>query len=87
MFRGKHRQGHNDQLAGDESDQRTECAIHKTIGVQTDARHVHSKPGETDHDVAKDAHHGKASFTNQADPARVGRSKSVAEPSEALAIA
>src|ERR1700720_2904920 len=71
MFQGKHPQRHYDQLAGDESHQSTECPIHKTIGMQADAKHINSEPGETEHDVAKNTHHRKSTFANQATPAGV----------------
>src|SRR6202048_417994 len=71
MFQGKHPQSHHDQLAGDERHQSTERPIHKTIGMQTDAKHINSEPGQTEHDVAKDTHHRKATFANEATPAGV----------------
>src|SRR6266481_7790404 len=71
MFQGKHPQGHNDHLAGDESHQRTERPIHKTIGMQADAKHINSEPGQTEYDVAKNTHHRKSTFANQAAPAGV----------------
>ena len=71
IFQGEHPQSHHDQLAGDKSHQSTERPIHKTIGMQADAKHINSEPGQTEHDVAKNTHHRKSTFANQATPAGV----------------
>src|SRR5438094_4901690 len=39
--------------------------------MQTDAKHINSEPGETEHDVAKNTHHSKSTFANEATPAGV----------------
>src|SRR5258707_6690457 len=71
MFQGEHPQSHDDQLDGDERHQSTERLIHKAVGVQTYAEHVHSEPGQTDHDVDKNTHHSKSTFANEDTPTGV----------------
>ena len=66
MFQGKHPQSHDNQLAGDERHQSTERLIHKTLGIQTESKHVNSEPGQTDHDVSKNTHHCKSTLANEA---------------------
>ena len=39
--------------------------------MQADAKHINPEPGQTEHDVAKNTHHGKSTFANQATPAGV----------------
>src|ERR1700746_1955972 len=67
----KQPQSNNDQLTGDKSHERTERLIHKAVGMQADAKHINSKPRQTNHDIAENAHHGQATLANQATPAGV----------------
>lgn len=39
--------------------------------MQTNAEHVYSKPGQTDHDIAENAHHSQAAFANEGTPTGV----------------
>ena len=39
--------------------------------MQADAKHINSEPGQTEHDLAKDAHRRKSAFANEATPAGV----------------
>ena len=62
---------HENQLTCAESDQPGEGAVHETVGVQSDAEHVHAKPGPARDDIAENRHHHQAALPNESAPAGV----------------
>src|SRR2546429_87199 len=60
---------HNRELAPDKSQQRSECLIHEPIGVQSDTKHVHAKPGKASDHVAEYSQDGQTALSRKTAPA------------------
>src|SRR5437762_826052 len=59
------------KLAPDKRHQPFEGRIHKAVGVQADAEHVHAEPREARDDIAEYRHGHQAAVPDQSAPARV----------------
>jgi len=61
----------DDELRRDEENQPLERCVHESIGVQADAEHVYTEPGEAGDDIAENGEIHDAAVANDATPTRV----------------
>src|SRR5438046_10735402 len=66
---GQDAEGDNAKLKGHKSNQPFEGGIHETIGVEADAEHIYSEPGETRYDISEDREVHEPPFANKSTPA------------------